>query len=383
MKKQKFIESSGKTLYIKRRGIPKGCEYCLKGSKVVLFINGICQKPAHCSYYCPISKERRDKQITFADEIEIETKEELLEEIDKIDAKGMSITGGEPLLEKNILKTIEFIKYVKERKGKNFHIHLYTNGENFSEDIAENLSKAGLDEIRFHPAKNNWDVIMKALRCNFAVGAEVPVIPDEEEIKNLEKFILYLDKIGAEFINLNEFELCLPNSQYLKERGFQLEEGSIASVKGSREAALRLLQKLCYKVTLKIHFCPIIAKDYYQLKNRYLRRAKKIRLPYEQINKEGLLLFSQIEGTDENIARFNNFLINELNLSKKLVNLENNSLRIPSKIALKSDFQQYLNIFDLKGYLIEIIPFRGKYCQITEKTPLSVYINELKGNETY
>jgi len=104
MKKVILAKSEGETYYIKGRSIPKGCKYCLKGSKVVLFLNGICQKPYHCSWYCPISEERRGKNLTFADEIEIKTKEELLQEVSAIKAQGMSITGGEPLSEANFEK---------------------------------------------------------------------------------------------------------------------------------------------------------------------------------------------------------------------------------------------------------------------------------------
>ena len=71
MKKVQIIESKERNYFVKSRGIPKGCNYCLKGQKAVLFLNGICQKPNHCSYYCPISEERRGINITYADEIEI------------------------------------------------------------------------------------------------------------------------------------------------------------------------------------------------------------------------------------------------------------------------------------------------------------------------
>ena len=116
MKKINLTKSEEETFFIKGRNIPKGCKYCLKGSKAVLFLNGICQKPDHCSWYCPISEERRDKDVTFADEIEITTKEELLKEIKMINAQGMSITGGEPLSEINFEKTLDYIKYVKLNK---------------------------------------------------------------------------------------------------------------------------------------------------------------------------------------------------------------------------------------------------------------------------
>ena len=84
MKKFKILESKGNTFYIKGRNMPKGCQLCLKGAKVVLFLNGICQRPDHCSWYCPISEERKRKDITFADEIQIFSHEDLLNEIEKI-----------------------------------------------------------------------------------------------------------------------------------------------------------------------------------------------------------------------------------------------------------------------------------------------------------
>ena len=191
----KIMESKGNTFYIKGRNLPKGCSLCLKGSKAVLFLNGICQNPEHCSWYCPISEERKNKDLTFADEIQISSNSELLMELDSINAEGMSITGGDPLIASNLAKTVDYIKYVKSVKGRKFHIHLYTNGIDFNDSVAEKLRIAGLDEIRFHPPKNKWKNIKFALNKGISVGAEVPVIPNDEEIMSLENFIYYLDKM--------------------------------------------------------------------------------------------------------------------------------------------------------------------------------------------
>ena len=203
MKKAKLVKSKGETCYIKGRGIPRGCKYCLKGSKAVLFLNGICQKPDHCYWYCPISEERRGKNLTFANEIEIKKKEELLQEIDLINALGMSITGGEPLSEFNLEKTIDFIEYIKGEKGKKFHIHLYTNSLNFNENIANRLSLAGLDEIRFHPARKDWDNIKQALYKQMIVGAEVPVIPGLENVKYIGPCTLYMPPLNLLYFDPN------------------------------------------------------------------------------------------------------------------------------------------------------------------------------------
>lgn len=381
MKRSKILESKGNTFYLKGRNIPKGCQFCLKGAKVVLFLNGICQKPDHCSWYCPISQERKGKNNTFADEIQVFSNDDLLIEITKINAKGMSITGGEPLLKSNLEKTLDYIKYVKTIKGKKFHIHLYTNGNNFNESIAEKLAEAGLDEIRFHPPKNKWEHIKFALNKGMSVGAEVPVIPTQEYTKYLENLILYLDKIGAEFINLNEFEICYPNSQYLKEKGFKLKKDTIAAVENSKETAMALIKRLAPKTSLKIHFCTIRAKDYHQLKNRYLRRANTIKLPYEEITDDGLLIYALIEGSEDILAVVKTSIVSKFKIPKELISIEKNNIKLPYYIVLIDKFIEFLDDKKLEGFIEEIIPFRGKYCQITERTPIKVFKKEMKGSK--
>jgi len=382
MKKFEILESEEKTSYIRGRGIPKGCKYCLKGTKAVLFLNGICQKPDHCSWYCPISEKRKGKGITFANEIEISTNSELLDEINKINAKGMSITGGEPLSELNFEKTISYIRYIKNKKGNRFHIHLYTNGISFNEKIAEKLAKERLDEIRFHPPKEKWTNVELALNRGMSVGVEVPVIPESNYIQNLKELIFYIDSIGADFINLNEFEYCFPNSQSLKNRGFYLKNGSIASVLKSRESALSLINEIGPKVSIKIQFCSIKAKDYYQLRNRYIRRAKKIKLPFEVVNEDGLLIFAQIEGEIKALKSFYNFLLIQLKINEELVKFDKNNIKLPFYIAINEHFLTLLENHKIKGYIVEMTPFRiPKYQQVTEKTPIKLFKKEFGFNE--
>ncbi|MFW9971669.1 MAG: radical SAM protein [Candidatus Odinarchaeota archaeon] len=383
MRKVKLEKTKEETYYIKGRSIPKGCKFCLKGSKVVLFLNGICQKPDHCFWYCPISDERKDKDITFANEIQIKNKDELIEEIDLINAQGMSITGGEPLSVINIEKTLDYITYIKNVKGKKFHVHLYTNGLTFNEEIAKKLSIAGLDEIRFHPARKSWVNIKAALNKGLSVGVEVPSIPDIKNIKLLEELVYYLDKIGADFINLNEFEYCFPNSQSLKDRGFRLEKNSIAAVINSRKTALNLIRKLGPEVSIKMHFCSIRAKDYHQLKNRYIRRAKNIKLPYEVITEEGLLIYAEIEGEKRDLTKFYELLKSDFKIHDKLLIYDENYIRMPFYISIEDQVLSLIEQHELKGYIIEITPFRDlKYKQITEKTPITLFKQEYGFNRT-
>jgi pyruvate formate-lyase activating enzyme-like uncharacterized protein len=379
VKKNKIIESRCESFYLKGRGIPKGCKLCLQGKKTVLFLNGLCQNPQHCYWYCPISEERKNKKLGFANEIPLITKLDLLQEINTAGSSGISITGGDPLFGPNIKETIDYIRYVKQNRGKRFHIHLYTNGLNFNENIAQKLADAGLDEIRFNPPREFWNNIKFALNKGMKVGAEVPAIPDVLNIKELEEFIYFLNEIGADFININEFEYCMPNSEYLKERGYSLQNGSIASVKNSKKVALDLIQKVAEKVRLKIHLCSVLTKDFWQLSMRYNRRAKSIKRSFEEITEEGLLFYASVEGNEQNKELIKNFFIIDMKLSPKFFEVRNNEIDFSIDVALSDKFQEFASKNSLKINIIETTPFiESEFRQITEKTPIDVFKEELE-----
>jgi len=132
-----------------------------------------------------------------------------------------------------------------------------------------------------------------------------------------------------------------------------------------------------------MHFCSIKAKDYYQLKNRYIRRAKNIKLPYEVITEEGLLVFAQIEGKKKELDKFYKTLLFDLKVHKKLILYDKINIKIPFYISIEDQFISLMESYELKGYIIEMIPLRlSKYQQITEKTPIKVFKKEygLNGN---
>ena len=98
---------------------------CAKGSKMVILITGLC--PAKC-YYCPLSARKLGKDRIFANEWELEDekdKKKLLLEAEYIEATGAGITGGDPLIVWR--RTKNFIIFLKETFGGDFHIHLYTS----------------------------------------------------------------------------------------------------------------------------------------------------------------------------------------------------------------------------------------------------------------
>ncbi|TFG23150.1 MAG: 4Fe-4S cluster-binding domain-containing protein [Promethearchaeota archaeon] len=381
MKKKRIIESGKDSFYVKGKNIPKGCQLCLEGKKTVLFLNGMCQNPPHCFWYCPISEERKNKEFSFANEIQLTSKEDLLKEIKMSRSTGMSVTGGDPLFAPNLDKTLEYIDYVKQKKGKKFHVHLYTNGLNFNESIAQELANAGLDEIRFNPPRDSWNVIKYALNKGMKVGAEVPAIPTDENVKEIKDLIFYLDEIGADFININEFEYCMPNSQNLKDRGFSLVKGTIASVENSKDLALELIKEVKDRVNLMIHLCTVSTKDFWQLSKRYTRRARSIKKPFEEITNEGLLMYASIEGNQDNLKIIKNYLISNMKIPQDLLELSLTEIKFPIDVALNDTFNTFIRENSLSINILETTPFLEIiYRQITEKIPIDVFKEELEIN---
>ena len=125
--------------------LPDGCQFCVRGEKLVLFSTGLC--PRKC-YFCPVSDQKFGHDVSFANERKISSREDVILESEAMDAKGAGITGGDPLMK--IERTVAYIKQLKEKYVVKFHIHLYTSLNLVTEENLKLLYDAGLDEIRFH-----------------------------------------------------------------------------------------------------------------------------------------------------------------------------------------------------------------------------------------
>lgn len=262
--------------------LPQGCRQCIRGEKLVLFVTGIC--PKKC-FYCPLSGNRKDKDVTFANEAPVKTDGDIITEARLCSAKGAGLTGGDPLV--RIERTLHYIRLLKSTFGQEFHIHLYTSGELATPEVLSKLKEAGLDEIRYH-VHDDPDVILPALKTALDAGAEVPAVPGEgEKLKSLVKF---LDDAGAKFININELEMSELNAKEMARRGFETCGDVCNSVFGSREVAEKaLLWARANTRQLSVHFCNSRLKDVYQYNNRLKRRAKNVKQPYETIVRGCLL----------------------------------------------------------------------------------------------
>jgi uncharacterized protein len=282
------------------KGFAKGCEYCVQGRKLVLFVSGKCSR--NCKY-CSLSLKRKNVDKIWANERECKNIKEILEETKASKAYGAGITGGDPLLCLN--KTLGFVKTLKNKFGKQFHVHIYLPTELVTEEKLKKLKKAGVDEVRFHPRIENNEKIVEfelekiSLASKFwkreNIGIEVPMFPD----KILETF--YLIKSAAEmvgFVNLNELEISDTNFDFIKSK-YKLNEDTY-TIKGSKEAGLEILRG-CEKekLNLKVHLCMARTKNFFQYKNRV--KLREI-LPFGYKTEEGSVRYFIIDlkGLKEN-----------------------------------------------------------------------------------
>lgn len=266
--------------------LAKGCSLCVTGSKLVLFVTGLCSKKC---FYCPISEKKMNKDVIYANEWKLENENDtqsLIKEAELTEARGAGITGGDPFC--RLERTARYIRLLKKRFGREFHIHLYAPLELITEGKLRKLHKAGLDEIRVHPDFNDrkhWNKIGLIRRFSWDIGMEIPAIPSYKK-KTIGMIDYFKDRI--DFLNVNELEISDTNAQQLVERGFRPKDRISYGVKGSQELAIYLLKK--YGKKLDMHYCTTTLKDRVQLASRIRIRAKNIAQPYDIVTEEGMLV---------------------------------------------------------------------------------------------
>jgi hypothetical protein len=274
--------------------LPGGCVLCEQGAKMVLLVTGECSRGC---YYCPLSNEKRGKDVFYANERRVHDIEQIVDEAKLMDALGTGVTGGDPL--DAIDRTVDSIKALKKAFGKDHHVHLYTSTTDKRK--LRRVAEAGLDEIRFHPMTAQWkdlagssfpEAIAHSKRLGMKVGLEIPVIPGRaEEIISL---IASADELCLDFVNLNELEFSETNWRALRRLGFDVkkEDDVSSGVDGSEVLALDLL-RLDTKVPL--HYCSAAFKDGVQLRRRIMRRAKRVKRPHEELTDDGTFIIGIIE----------------------------------------------------------------------------------------
>ena len=279
--------------------LPKGCDLCARGSKMVLLVTGRCSSGC---FYCPLSEDKKGRDVSYANERPIDNVDEAIEEARTIDAEGTGVTGGDPV--DAMVRTTGMIYSLKKEFGKGHHVHLYTARPLPREDLAE-LRNAGLDEIRFHPPVDALGDVMSAgyaeavalaAEMGLEAGYEVPVLPDH--VDDLRAFLTSLvGARGEPFVNMNELEFSSTNAEELRTREYLVRDDVSAAVSGSEELGRALVEQFA-PTGLRVHYCSAGFKDGIQLRRRLGRRARNVVRPHELVTGDQTLLKGVVETDD-------------------------------------------------------------------------------------
>jgi pyruvate formate-lyase activating enzyme-like uncharacterized protein len=294
--------------------LPDGCKLCREGAKMVLLVTGKC--PRRCCY-CPLSTEKKGRDVFFANERRINVISEMLDEARLMDAKGTGMTGGDPLAA--ISRTDECIRALKKEFGDGHHIHLYTSTTNRA--AIKRVARAGLDEIRFHPPMAIWRRLEESAYASavsfskgegLSVGLEIPVLPGREE--DLQAAVAFADERGLDFVNLNELEFSETNWRALRRIGYDVKTDISSAVMGSEALGRKLLKN---EASVPLHYCSSAFKDGIQLRRRIMRRGKNVKKPHEILTEDGTLLKGVIE--TDHISATTAWLLNEFEIPGRFV----------------------------------------------------------------
>lgn len=282
-----------------RGELSPACTQCAEGRKMVLFVTGLCR--FRC-FYCPVSPARNQLDVVYANERRVRSDEDVLDEARAIGASGTGITGGDPL---GAIDRVEhYVRLLKTEFGPGHHIHLYTHEPN-PEKLAR-LARAGLDEFRLHIPHYLWGplasdggayraVLEAAPGWGIRRGVEIPVLPEKEA--ELGRLLRALDKIGVDFVNLNELEFSETNEVKMRARGYRVDPRNGWGVRGSRAVAERLVRGS--KLSVPVHYCSSRFKDGVQLRQRLIRRAERTAPRFAPRTEDGTVVLGVVEADGE------------------------------------------------------------------------------------
>ncbi len=354
---------------------PYGCRLCDRGTKLVLYITGVCARDC---FYCPLSEVKKGNDVIFANERPVDGTgwlKEVLAEARVMKALGTGITGGDPMLVAE--RTVEVISVLKREFGNRHHVHLYTSGPFDPRDLRK-VRDAGLNEIRFHPPFDTWDgfrflgrdgeegdamdasiyhaLILEARSLRLSVGLEVPALVDplkggNQLSEGLYHLVRYAVREGMDFVNLNELEASHTNMDEFRDRGYDLVEDSMA-VKGSYQLAYRTFDKVRAEfpdARTVLHVCSSVYKDSVQLRNRLKRMADNVVRELEIVTEDGTLIRGIITAKDPRALMRR--LSEEYAIPTTLMEPMNDKLLIAPWVLeeISSDLEE-------EGYISEIYP---------------------------
>ena len=274
-----------------------GCRICGQGAWSCLFINGKCN--CRC-FYCPTAQD--SVSIPTTNRISFDKPRDYVDYVRHFDFKGISISGGEPLL--TFDRSLHYVEAARRELGKKPYIWLYTNGTLATMDRLEKLRDAGLNEIRFDISAVNYDLTGVRMAADVipCVTVEIPAIP--EDFDRLLDLLPQLHEAGVKHLNLHQLRLTPHNFANLSGRNYTFLHGEKVTVLESELAALKILEAVSSSgLKFPVNYCAFVYKRRYQQAATRRRNAKHILKGYESISENGFIRSLSITGDPEALGR--------------------------------------------------------------------------------
>jgi len=263
--------------------LSKGCQLCGEGNWSCLFITNKCN--ASC-FFCPAQQINDETPSTQS--FLFETPQVYVNYLKHLNFKGVSISGGEPLLFFD--KTLAYIHEVHKNLGHQVYIWMYTNGILGKEEHYKKLAEAGVNEVRFDLAASNYNVnlILAAIPFIQHITVEIPAIP--EDVEKLKSVLPQLVDLNVTNINLHQLRLTNYNAPKLLKRSYTFLHGERVTVLESELAVLEILRFVHeQKINLGVNYCSFHFKNRFQKAGFRIKVAKLFVEDFEEITENGYL----------------------------------------------------------------------------------------------
>jgi pyruvate formate-lyase activating enzyme-like uncharacterized protein len=275
-----------------------GCRACKQGKWDCIFMTMRCDLA--CRFcYSPDGIDRRYRGSAFG------TKPEQLADVySRAGIEGIAFTGGEPLLEKQVLFT--WLAFLKQ-KCPDCYFWLYTNGLAADRETLQTLGTLGLDEVRFNMAATGYRDPSVSRNLAQAVGSisnvtvEIPSIPEDEP--QLLAAVREWDRLGVKFLNLHEL-LFEPGSRSGSMYGPRLDvvltDGHRTAVDPrSRPLTLKVMKVVSEEqLSIRVNDCSLQSKVR-QVRTRRATLGQQTAAPHERIAGDLLESWCAYAGEDE------------------------------------------------------------------------------------
>ena len=307
--------------------ISKGCSLCGQGKWSCLFITGKCN--AKC-FYCPASQETDG--IPTSQNLHFETPEAYAEYVNHFKFKGVSFSGGEPLLFFD--RTLQYLETIRKNCSPDIYIWMYTNGILADEDKFRKLAAAGLNEVRFDIGATHFNLdkidFAKGIIPNITI--EIPAVPEEKE--KLKKLLPEMIKAGVTNLNLHQLRLTKHNAPKLLKHNYTYIHAEQPVVLESELTALEIVNyALENDFEIGVNYCSFFFKNRFQKAGFRNQVAKALADSNEIITEKGF-----IREYNENTISYKAMVIFDkepMRINAKELSLKHKNYHYKSEIALK------------------------------------------------